>query len=675
MKTKILFVLFVLVSTTSLSLCQEDGDWILKSQPGDKFLAPFVANGMIGIVPSEKPLSIDKVMLNGVFDVYGRGDGVSNIVQGINFMNLDIATKDGARLSNTNSSQIKILYQQINLKESILSTKFRLWDRLDIQYDIISLRQLPFNSLINIEIKVFGDEELCISNRITGGEGLKIGKKESSRINNIHLTTVHAETPTGRHKVVNTNAFKFQSGTSGIQIDDKDENVSVFNIKMQKDESFKFSLISAQCSDVQIHDPYNESKRLVLYAFLEGIERLMERHLHEWSQLWDNGDIIIEGNPEDQINIRYMLFNLYSCVREGADYGLSPMGLSGNGYNGHSFWDTEIWMFPALLVLQPQIAKTLIDYRLKCFKEAKQNAFIRGYKGAMFPLESAEFGSEETPVWALTGLFEHHTTADIGIAFWNYFLVTHDLLWLKNEGFPVLKEVADFWVSRTRLNEKGEYEIHNVICVDEYAENVDNNAYTNAAAIVALKNAVGAANILKIKANPLWIKVANNIPVRKFENGVIKEHETYNGQTIKQADVDLLAFPLKYITDENTIRKNMEYYSQKVDKVRGPAMTYSIYSIIANRLGDCEKAYTYFNDGYKPNQRAPFGVLAECRTCNNPYFLTAAGGALQAVIFGFGGIEITNEGIVQVKSCLPKSWKSLTIKGAGVENKIYRNKH
>ena len=128
MKTKILLVLVILVSTASMSLCQMNGNWILKSQPGVKFFAPFVANGMIGIVPAEKPLSIDKVMLNGVFDAYGRGDGVSNLVQGINFMSLDISAKDGTTLSNTNSSQIKILDQQISLKESILSTKFRLWD-------------------------------------------------------------------------------------------------------------------------------------------------------------------------------------------------------------------------------------------------------------------------------------------------------------------------------------------------------------------------------------------------------------------------------------------------------------------------------------------------------------------------------------------------------------------
>ena len=92
------------------------------------------------------------------------------------------------------------------------------------------------------------------------------------------------------------------------------------------------------------------------------------------------------------------------------------MGLSGLGYNGHAFWDTELWMYPSLLLLQPDIAKSLLEYRYQRLETAKNNAFSHGYKGAMFPWESAASGNEETPVWALSGPFEHHITADIAIA-------------------------------------------------------------------------------------------------------------------------------------------------------------------------------------------------------------------------------------------------------------------
>ena len=327
-------------------------------------------------------------------------------------------------------------------------------------------------------------------------------------------------------------------------------------------------------------------------------------------------------------------------------------------------------MYTPLLLLQPEMAKSMLDYRYNRLNMARKKALNHGYKGAMFPWESAETGEEETPVWALTGTFEHHITADIGIAFWNYFLVTRDTAWLREKGYPVIKEIADFWVSRSEENEKEEYEIKNVVCADEYAENVDNNAFTNGAAKVALHAASKASEVIGATPNPHWVEVANKLVIRTFPDGTIKEHETYKGEIIKQADVNLLTYPLGLVSEQELMQKNLYYYSQRVDV--GPAMTHSIYSVIANRLGNCEKAYSYFLDGYRANQRPPFGVLAECQTCNNPYFTTGAGGMLQAVLNGFGGLEITDDGIVQIESCLPKHWKSLTIKGIGLENETFK---
>lgn len=110
------------------------------------------------------------------------------------------------------------------------------------------------------------------------------------------------------------------------------------------------------------------------------------------------------------------------------------MGPSGLGYNGHVFRDAELWMFPPLLALQPAMARSMLDYRFKRLAQARQNAFSHGYRGAMFPWESASEGQETTPVWALTGPFQQHITADIGWAFWKYYQVTGDLAWLRKRG-------------------------------------------------------------------------------------------------------------------------------------------------------------------------------------------------------------------------------------------------
>ena len=208
-----------------------------------------------------------------------------------------------------------------------------------------------------------------------------------------------------------------------------------------------------------------------------------------------------------------MLYHLYSFSREGTAFAPSPMGLSGLGYNGHIFWDSDLWMFPALLVLHPEIAKSLVEYRYERLEAAKQNAFAHGYKGAMFPWESSDNGTEETPVGALSGPFEHHITACVGLAAWNYYCVTQDKEWLKEKGWPLISATADYWASRVERNGPGHYDINNVVAADEWAEGIDNDAFTNGAAKADLQCAALAAKVLGIKANADWADVAQNIPI------------------------------------------------------------------------------------------------------------------------------------------------------------------
>jgi trehalose/maltose hydrolase-like predicted phosphorylase len=328
-------------------------------------------------------------------------------------------------------------------------------------------------------------------------------------------------------------------------------------------------------------------------------------------------------------------------------------------------------MFPALLVMHPELAKSMIEYRFQRLEAARKNAFSKGFKGAMFPWESAESGVEETPVWALSGPFEHHITADVAIAAWNYYAVTQDKNWLQEKGWPILSATADFWASRVERNGPGKYDIKNVVAADEWAENVDNNAFTNAAAKANLQYATKAAQILGMAPNADWMQVAANIPILKMQNGVTAEHAAYKGEGIKQADVNLLAYPLKEITEPAQIKKDLEYYESRVPNEGTPAMTQAVFTLLYARLGNREKAYHWFNDAYVPNLNPPFRVIAETKGGTNPYFATGAGGILQSVLMGFGGLEITPTGITQIKSVLPKGWKSLTITGVGPEQKTF----
>lgn len=455
-----------------------------------------------------------------------------------------------------------------------------------------------------------------------------------------------------------------------MTIRNEDQSKNTIEGALKKGETVKFSLVGSVCNSRDFNDPKSESERQVIYVSYLGTERILKDLFALWEDLW-KGDIEVEGDDEAQLVARSALFNLYSNALENSRLSISPMGLSGTFYSGHIFWDSEIWMYPPLLFLNQSLAKSMIDYRTDRLKAAENRAMTYGYKGAMFPWESDDKGEEATPINALTGQFEHHITADVAIAFWNYYQMSKDKDWLMKEGYPVLEKIAEFWTSRSAKNSNGSYSINYVIAADEYAEGIDDNAYTSTAAKKALEYATLAAGICGKKVPQIWNEISDNLVFSKMENSVTKEYQGYKGETIKQADANLLAYPLGIITDPKQIKKDLEYYAAKVDQQNGPAMTFSVFSVQYARFGDADKAYSYFKKAYQPNQRPPFGVLAETATSSNPYFMTGAGGILQAFINGFGGLDITENGIVQHKTVLPKHWKKLTIKGVGSERKDF----
>ena len=660
----------------STSICAFTQDaWSIKASsinPANYF-SETVANGMIGIVSSPEPFKVKDVVLNGAFDLYGRGR-VSNILKTFNFVNMYLEV-DGTRIETF--SLAKNVQQVLDMKHASMTTSFDFADKASISYTHYSLRHLPYSALVDVTITARKDLEITPASVMEAPDMLKDVQNYYNEIDRPHvkisLLTSTAKSPTGKLLMAASNSFLFteEHGSQPAVIHEMwDNNMHLlkFKKKLKAGETYRFAVVGSAITSAHHDDPLNEAERLTLFATLEGKNRLLQFHNTAWDELWKS-DIVIEGDEISQREVHSMLYHLYSFARAGTSYSLSPMGLSGLGYNGHAFWDTELWMYPALLLLQPAIAESLLEYRYQRLSAARHNAFSHGFKGAMFPWESAASGNEETPVWALSGPFEHHITADIAIAAWNYYAVTQNKDWLKEKGYPLLKETADFWASRVERNGPGKYDIKNVVAADEWAENVDNNAFTNAAAKANLKFATDAAHLLGLTPDPDWMNVYNNIPILTFPDGVTKEHAAYKGEKIKQGDVNLLAYPLKEVNTPAAIKKDLEYYEPRVGE--GPAMTHAIFSILYSRLGIPDKAYRAFKAGYTPNMRPPFGVIAETASGNNPYFLTGAGGMVQAMLNGFGGLEITPAGVTQLTTKLPAQWKSLQLKGIGPDKKTY----
>jgi trehalose/maltose hydrolase-like predicted phosphorylase len=634
-----------------------------------------VANGMLGIVSSPEPFKVKEVVLAGAYDLYGRGR-VSNFIKGFNLLNMYLEI-DGKRMDAKSAAGLQ---QELDMRKAAFTASFEYGDKASVSYTYYSLRHLPYTVLMDIHITAKKDISITGASVMEAPDALKEVQNYYNEIDRPHvvisLLTSTAKSPTGKLQMCASNTFLFseQHGHEPRVIHemwDNNMHLMKFVKKIKAGESYRFSIAGSSITSAHHDDPLNEAERATIFAKLEGRDRLLNFHNKAWDELWKS-DIIIEGDSQSQQDVHGMLYHLYSFSREGTALSPSPMGLSGLGYNGHIFWDTDLWMFPAVLVLHPEIARSMVEYRYQRLEAAKRNAFSKGYKGAMYPWESAETGVEETPVWALSGPFEHHITACVGIAAWNYYCVTQDKNWLREKGYPILSATADFWISRVERNGPGKYDIKNVVAADEWAENVDNNAFTNAAAISNLKFATEAAKVLGISSNADWMHVANNIPVLKMADGVTKEHATYNGEGIKQADVNLLAYPLKYITDPLQIKKDLRYYETRVPNEGTPAMTQAIFSLLYARLGDNEKAWHWFKDAYIPNLNPPFRVIAETKGGTNPYFATGAGGIIQSLLMGFGGLDITSSGLVQIKSTLPPHWKGLTITGVGPEKKTYK---
>ena len=373
-----------------------------------------VANGMIGIVSSPDPLKVKDVVLNGVYDNYQRGR-VSNILKGFNHINMEMDI-NGQRINRNNISDY---VQTLDMRDAKLVTTFNFGD-VHVRHEIMALRHLPYTALVSVTIENgSAPADITPMAVIEAPDHLIDVRNYYAEIDRPHvlipLLTSVAKSPTGKQVIAASSSFIFpepHGEKPDIIHEDWDYNrhLAKFKKHLAPGETYHFSIVASTCASAQYADPQNEAERLTIFAALEGETRLVNRHVAEWKKLWDTGNIFVDGDPDTERDIRFALYHLYSFARAGTAYSLSPMGLSGLGYNGHVFWDTELWMYPPLLMLQPEIAKSLLEYRFERLDAARRNAFSHGYKGAMFPWESAANGDEETPVWALTGPFQHHIT-------------------------------------------------------------------------------------------------------------------------------------------------------------------------------------------------------------------------------------------------------------------------
>jgi hypothetical protein len=396
----------------------------------------------------------------------------------------------------------------------------------------------------------------------------------------------------------------------------------------------------------------------------------LARHEAEWEKRWQAADITIEGDPEAQQLVHKLLFDLMQSARPDSDDSIPPETLSGDFYKGHIFWDAEVWMFPALVALHPDLARDILDYRFRYLEAAKALAKQQGCAGADFPWESAATGKETAPGGFSQG---RHVTAGVGWATWLYWQATGDKKWMTERGWPLLSNVAAYFATKAKKTPAtGKYEIKDVTGPDEFAIGVDNNTYTNAMARNVLLAATEAAPLVGQKADPKWGEVAKNLalPFDKANNRYLAR-EADKGEKTKQADGELLLYPAELPMDRKVAEATFDFHAAR-PITNGPAMTDSIHALVAARLGRADEAEKNFRDSYRPFVRGPFLLFSEKRSMDRCVFTTGAGGILQSVIYGFGGLSYSEkDGLIKGPVALPKGWTKLTITGIHRGGKRY----
>ncbi|XP_023301582.2 protein-glucosylgalactosylhydroxylysine glucosidase [Lucilia cuprina] len=421
---------------------------------------------------------------------------------------------------------------------------------------------------------------------------------------------------------------------------------------------------------------------------------LLEKHTMKWQEFWNEFEINVEDNMElSQIinaGIFYMANSLPSLKtnqKNNPYFGLSPTGL-GRGqlnadYEGHNFWDTEIWMLPAVTQFQPLWSQELFKYRLEHLLGALYNANKTGYTGARFPWESAYTGTEATnPCCPEVATQEIHISADIAVALKQFYATTYNHDWLCDTAWPLVREIAKFLQSRVTWKKKTKkFHIQNVMGPDEDHENVDDNVYTN----VVFKQAFEFARFTHLTCDPNanvssldWLNIANNIFI--LYDNVLDYHPQHDGykpgDQVKQADTILLGYPLQYPMQKLTRLNDLRMY-ENVTRRSGPAMTWSMFAINYLDVDLPSKAGEYFEKAYREYVRPQFKVWSETKLGfeGSANFLTGIGGFIQAIIHGYGGIRFQLEKnlskMIIKHTYLMNNTKQLTIKGIKFANSSF----
>ncbi|SDN13750.1 hypothetical glycosyl hydrolase [Psychrobacillus sp. OK028] len=641
-------------------------------------------------------------------------------------------TKDYIRQLNLKYAELIRIFEWTSPKGKVLQFEFKRFVSLD-NLHLIGMKmfvkslsdpvQISFDSGIDAQMSNSGSQHFLEGERriFDKKKILLVQTTNQSKIdvviNSSHKVLVNDQEITDYPAMNMSRRKVWLTYNINLQPNDKMELEKLTTVYTSRDKEFDNTEYNIQLlMDKSLEDLRNSS--------IKGYDSLFQSHKEAWNySIWNAYKLEINSeNPYDQLALRFSLYQLtIMAPAHDERMGVAAKALSGEGYKGHSFWDTEIFILPFFIFSNPAIAKSLLTYRYYGLEGAREKARENGYSGAMFPWEAAwptdgevtpKLGDidivtgKQTKIWS--GVIEQHISADIAFAIYQYFNVTADQEFMDHYGYEIIFDTAIFWASRLEWNErKQEYHINNVIGPDEYKEHVNNNAFTNYMAFFNIKLAIRYYETL-MKDNPsliekltmkldlktaykTWQTKAEKIylPQPREQDLVIPQDDTY----LKLKEIDLT----KYKNQEKLRTIYLYYNPQQINtfQVTKQADTLLLFYLLRQTFlhediklsNEVKEANFYY---YEPKtlhdsslSLATHSILANdigdtdfayslfrkatevdlgplMNTSDDGIHAASIGGIWKAAVFGFAGIRLV-DGKLTINPKLPKQWNHMKL--------------
>ena len=708
-----------------------------------------LGNGYLGLRSSAEELYALQsrgLFIAGIFNKIDKNE-VSELPNCADFIGTDILL-DGQPFDMLRGSILEY-EKELNMKDGRLTRKIK-WELNGKEY-FFDFERFVSNADLHIvgqKIKISVDKDVSINlttginGRVTNSGAQHFNDGEKRFVDKKYLQVVSQTT---QSKIAVCCSMGLQ-----IYIDGKKREVPL-KIGMDRRRimvSMNFDLKAGQCLEIEKIvdirtnrdlDSENVDLEIMKNKSLDNMKKVLnEGYLTAFNEnaraldakLWSKAPIKIHSsNFFDQLANNFAKYHLHIMTpAHDSRMNIGAKGLSGEGYKGHTFWDTEIFALPQFIYSNPQIAKSLVKYRYLSLVGARKKAKENGYKGAQFPWESAWIDDGEvTPAWSAadivtgiplrieSGFIEQHITSDVAFGIWQYYVATDDEEFMKECGYEVIFETAKFWTSRLEFCEEDSlFHINDVIGPDEYKEHINDNAFTNYMAWWNIRCAISYYERLKEDNNfqellreleleeayKDFISVVDKIylPAPNCDNVIAQDstylslkeidlekyknqsqsggiYEDYNAEQIskiqvtKQADVLLLLLLFENLFSDDVKQACWNFYEPRT--LHDSSLSLSTHTILACDLKDVELAYKFF-------ERASRIDLGEnMHSCNDGVHAAALAGIWQSTILGFGGVRML-KGELRIKPKLPKQWSRLEFvlywKGQRLEVDIFENK-